>query len=273
MGGGMMGGSQSQSSSGSSQGTSKSQIEIPSVLNWIMDKSAHQLYYNQLANPLTNYTTEHPMETAPADPLQNWVSSNVLKTWETPEQRAQAMDYMGKAVDLSGRTATGEGIESSPAVLKASEAFDRLMQPQIENQMGLSGLGKSSSLGNAMAMGKTTYMLPMIQDELAREQAAITNQANMYAGMVPQLEGMSTADLARQLQTLNAAATQGGTMRGIAQEPLTAAYQDYLRRQALAEQAVYLPFGATATASIGQKSEAQQTSQQNASGKASSGFK
>ena len=267
-----MGGSASQKSTGWSTGESESQIEMPQFLQPLAEQTASNVQWFQDALPLWKFMGENPLEVAPADELQNWVSENVRTPWETPGTRGQALDYVSKAVDFAGKRATGEGIETSPAVLKASEAFDKLMLPQIENQMGLAGLGKSSSLGNAMATGKTTYMLPMIQDELAREQATYQNQAAMYAGMVPQLEGMGTSDASRQFATLNAAASQGGTMRGIAQEPLTAAYQDFLRRQALSEQALFLPFGATSTAAIGPHATASQESQQSSSGKQSQGL-
>ena len=262
------GGRQSQRS----WGQSESKIVIPDELKGLYGQTAGILQMIQSGRGgdtvLSPYLTENPMQVAPTDPLQSWVAQNVTKPWETPESRGQALDYMDLATQLSGKRATGEGIDTSPAVLKASEAFDKLMQPQIENQMGLAGLGRSSSLANAMAMGKTSYMLPMIQDELAREQESYRNQASMYAGMIPQLEGMGQTDLARQLQTLNAASTVGATGRGIAQEPLTAAYQDFMRRQALYEQSIYAPFGAMASASIGPHA----TSTQGSSGSARQGM-
>lgn len=253
-----------------SQGTSNSQVVVPDYLKPLAEKSANDMIQYQAQNPLQQYFAPNPMEVAPKNELQDWVSQNVKTTWDTPATRGQALDYVGKATDLAGQTATGAGIDTSPAVLRASEAFDKLMQPQIENQMGLAGLGKSSSLGNAMAMGKTTYMLPMVQDELAREQAAIQNQASMYGSMVPQLEGMGTNDTTRQLATLSGVATTGASDRAITQEPLTADYQDFLRRQALSEQAAFVPFGATASQSIGPQAQAQQTSSSGGTTKGSS---
>jgi hypothetical protein len=141
--------------------------------------------------------------------------------------------------------------------------------------MGLAGLGKSSSLANALALGKSQYMLPLIQGALEREQGALTNQANMFGSLMPQFSALGQAESQRTLNALNDAMQVGTTMRGVAQEPLTAAYQDFLRRQALSEQALFAPFGAMASASIGPNatSQSQQQSTQGGTSKMSSGFK
>lgn len=282
---GMSGGSGTSSGSSSGWSKSSSKIEVPDWLEPLAGQTATNIAAYQNLYPLagnawgqgtpesTNFFEANPKEIAEVDPLQNWVSENVLSLWNEPTQRDQTYDYISKAADLSGKLATGENIESSPAILAASEAFDKLNLPEIENQMGLSGLGKSSSLANAIALGKTEYMLPMIQDELSREQESYTNQANMYSTLASTLEGMGENDVSRQLSTLGAAAEQGATMRGIEQETLDAEYNDFLRRQALTEQLLFGSFTETGGESIGPsaKSESQQTS--STSSKTSSGFK
>jgi len=217
----------------------------------------------------TNFLAANPMGVAGIDPLQAWAAQNIPGIGNTPEAERIAGSYGLIAPLLAGRMATGQGISTDPGILAASEAFEKLMTPQIENQMGLAGLGKSSSLANALAMGKSSYMLPLITDYLQREQQTLGNQAQMYGSMMPQFAALGGQETARQLQTLNAASTTGAQMRGIAQEPLTSAYQDYLRRQALAEQALFVPFGAMAGPSIGQAG----SSTQSQSGSASQGFK
>jgi len=115
-------------------------------------------------------------------------------------------------------------------------------------------------------------MLPLIQDYISREQGTLTNQANMYGSLMSQFAGLGSSDTARQLQAVNAASQTGATLRAAAQEPLTAQYQDFLRRQALSEQALFVPFGATATASIGPKSDSTYSGYQSGSGSASQGM-
>lgn len=207
-----------------------------------------------------NFLSSNPMQTAPVNPLQLWAAQMSPDIYNTPDTELQARLYATMAPSLAGRMATGAGVGTDPAILEAVKTFEANMAPQIENQMGLAGLGKSSSLANSLALAKSNYMLPLIQDYINREQGVLANEANMYASMVPQLTTLGGSETTRRLQAINAAMQGGTTLRAIEQEPLTAQYQDFLRRQALAEQALFVPFGATATASIGPESQYSQTS-------------
>jgi len=219
-----------------------------------------------------NYLAENPMQVAPENELQKWAAANVTSLTNTPEGERIAAMYGQMAPLLAGRMATGAGVERDPAVLAANAAFDKLMAPSIENQMGLSGLGRSSSLANSLSLGKASQLAPLIQDYINREQNTLTNQANMYASLMPQFSALGGAETARLTAALNDAMQIGGTERGIAQEPLTAQYQDFLRRQALSEQALFVPFGAMASASIGPKSESQSQGQTSGTSEMSQGM-
>ena len=219
-----------------------------------------------------NYLEANPMKVAGADPLQTWAAENVKSLVNTPQGEQTASLYGTLAPLLAGRMATGAGAATDPAVLAAGDAFDKLMAPLIENQMGLAGLGKSSSLANSLALGKSSQLAPLIQDYITREQATMTNQANMYASLMPQFSALGGAETTRLLNALNDAAQIGGVQRGITQEPLTAEYQDYLRRQALAEQALFVPFGATAGPSIGPVSSSESQGTTSGTGKMSQGM-
>ena len=246
-----------QGSSGQETSSSESHIEIPPELKPLYTQTAAGIQNLQNVSPLVgnatspNYTAANPMAVAPADPLQQWAAASTKDLANQPEAERIAMEYGRLAPELAGRMATGAGVMQDPAVLAASEAFEKLMAPGIENQMGLAGLGKSSSLANALALGKSSQMAPLIMDYINREQNVLNNQANMYAGLMPQFGALGAAESARNLGAVNAGMQVGGTMRGIEQEPLTSQYQDFLRRQALSEQALFVPFGATAGPSIG----------------------
>ena len=271
-----------QGSTGQQTSSSESHIEIPSELKPLYTQSASGMMNLQNLSPLwgggaggsTNYLAANPMQTAGADPLQTWAAEGVKGLGDQTEAEKVAMQYGLKASSLAGRMATGAGAATDPAVLAASDAFEKLMAPGIENQMGLAGLGKSSSLANALALGKSSQMAPLITDYINREQNALNNEANMYAGLMPQFTALGGVETSREQAALNDAMQIGGTMRGIEQEPLTAQYQDFLRRQALSEQALFVPFGATAGASIGPNatSESQGTQESWGSGKASQGM-
>jgi hypothetical protein len=140
--------------------------------------------------------------------------------------------------------------------------------------MGLAGLGKSSSLANALALGKASQLSPLILDYINREQNALNRESDMYAGLMPQFTALGGMQTSREQAAISDAMQAGGTLRGIEQEPLTAQYQDFLRRQALSEQALFVPFGATAGPSIGPeaKSESQGTQTSWGSGNQSQGM-
>lgn len=265
----MTGGSGTSKSSGWSR--AESQVEVPQWLQPLGEQSASQLSWLQSAFPVWQFMGEHPMEIAPIQPLQEWAGANALNVLNQPEAEKTALEYGRLAPTLAGRTATGETLAADPSIAAADDLFQKLLQPQIMNQMGLSGLGKSSSAANALALGKSSYMLPLVQEALNREQQALTHQADTYAGLMPQFSALGGAETARTLSGLESSLKVGETLRGIEQEPLTAAYQDFLRRQALSESFLMGPFGATATASIGPHATSE--SEQSSSSKMSQGFK
>jgi hypothetical protein len=268
----MGGGSSSQTGTGQQTSTSVSNIKIPKELKPLYKQSAQNLMDFQGAAPLTGFLDANPQQIAGADPLQTWASQNVGQLLNVPQGEQTASQYGTLASQLAGRMATGAGVEQDPAILAANAAFDKLMAPQIENQMGLAGLGKSSSLANSLALGKASQLAPMIQDYIGREQSALDNQANMYAGLMPQFAALGGAETNRLMSALNDSMQIGGTMRGIAQDPLNAEYADYLRRQALSEQALFVPFGAMAGPSIGPSSSASSQGTQFSAGSMSQGM-
>ena len=221
-----------------------------------------------------NFLEANPMAVAGESPLQQWAGENVTSLANTPLTEQLAAEYAVLAPYAAGRMATGAGVGTDPGVLAASEAFEDLMAPAIQNQMGLAGLGKSSSLANSLALAKSQYMLPLVQDYLAREQTALQSQAQMYGAMVPQLGTLGMQETSRLSQALTQAEQMGGTRRSIEQEANVANYQDFLRQQALAEEALF-PYKDILTASIGPASQSQYYNQyqQTGSGSASSGLK
>jgi len=191
---------------------------------------------------MTDFTAEHPMGIAPADPLQVWASEHATDTWNAPESENLALQY-GK-----GAAAPLDYNLDNPYSQAARDYFNTFMMPKIQNQMGLAGLGKSSSLANAMSMGETEFMLPIFQDYLNQQQ----QERNRMAGLVPSMTALGAQDFQRQNQTLANALQTGQTMREVAQQPLSAQYQDLLRRQALAEEAEFVPYGTFIPSTFGQ---------------------
>lgn len=63
----------------------------------------------------------------------------------------------------------GLGLATSPSLAAAQQAFERNIQPGIENQAATAGLGRSTALTNSLASAEAQYMLPLVQEELGRE--------------------------------------------------------------------------------------------------------
>ena len=160
----------------------------------------------------------------------------------SPEYQA-AFDEM-KALDtLSGMTATGANVENDPAFQAAMEAFETARLPMIENQAALSGLGRSTALGNAAAVQQAHTLMPAIQDSIARETDRINRQLTQGNQNVANLLKAGDARHAKSLDAIGALSQLGDYGRGVEQERSDAEYNDFMRRAALFEQSMNGPAG------------------------------
>jgi hypothetical protein len=252
------------------------------------------------------------------------------------EVRNQANPAIADLIGMSDRQITGANIQQDPAYQAAIQAFESAIMPTIQNQAALSGLGRSTGLTQSLAAGQAQYLLPVIQETLAREerglerglgarQFGITTAADLglqeamarerglerygQAGLTA--AGFEESRIGRELDaTLQAAlagergtARQAEAMQFLSGQQMSAGQQDYqralealyadersralqyqanqdaanrytqlgqleqdysqaaldrqtqeyLRRQALAEQALFLPYGGSSS-QIGQTS-------------------
>lgn len=105
-------------------------------------------------------------------------------------------------------------LESAPIVQAGQRYFDQAVAPGIINQATLSGIGRSTALTNALSSAQAQSAVPLLQAEQARRDAMIQ-------------QGF-----------------QGGDVeRSVSQETNNADQADFLRRQAIAEQALFGPLG------------------------------
>jgi hypothetical protein len=142
----------------------------------------------------------------------------------------------------SGR-ATGGTLATDPSLAAAYNAYKSNVEPDLQSQFGLMGLGKSSLMGDALAKGAASQMQPAIEGSLAREQAANENrigrETSTALNTASQYAGLGGQDINQRLQSLNALMQTGGMERGIGSEQSQAEQQDYLRQQGLAERGTY----------------------------------
>jgi hypothetical protein len=180
---------------------------------------------------------------------------------------------------------TGESITGDPMLAAQQTAFENTAKPMLNNQFGAMGLGRSGALGGAMADAWAGQAVPLMQDAAGREERAIDrgmgadfraaqsgldinkgwqgyqnqwlqkkmaasgmdqNLANQRMAAGQQYFDMNTSMIDREFG-------MGSSFRGQEQEGFDAEYDDYLRRQGLAENALNTPFGQLGN-TIGQRS-------------------
>lgn len=205
-----------------------------------------------------NFLSPQVQQIAPLTDLEQQAISMTPGLAQTPEAELLAMLYAqqaGQAPSSEQYWAPG-AFEASPYYNTAYGAFQSGALPTIENQMALSGLGRSSSAADAIAQGwsqmlptaLSQYATQYVEPQMGREENALARMA----GLVPSLGAIGTQDTARQLQAINAMFQGGGLQRTVEQSALDAMYADILRQQALAEEALFTPMGLLFPSSIGQ---------------------
>ncbi len=183
-------------------------------------------------------------------------------TGQTPFMQTPGMQIASQRVQ-------GTDIYNDPAVSASLQDFNNRVAPQIQNRSTLAGLGRSTAGLNSLALAQGQMLTPMYQDAMQREQSRLGNMntaaenelgrrerssarvADANTNMINQLMQLSQNQYNRQLGAGTNLIQAGSGFRDIAQQGNAAAQNDFLRRQALGEQAVYAPFGGLAQAGLG----------------------
>lgn len=207
--------------------------------------------------------------------------------WQTPGVQVGAAKGYDPGQQFASQRVTGETIANDPWVSASLQNFAQNVAPQIQNRATLMGLGRSSTAANAMSNAQMQALLPLyqqaagleenrinrmtqqgqfeaglaeqqlgrlggsVENELGRQERSAERASNANQNMIQNLFGLSDRMYGRQQQTGQSLLNAGGQYRDIAQQGNSAAYQDFLRRQALGEQAVYTPFGGLAQGGLG----------------------
>jgi hypothetical protein len=171
-----------------------------------------------------------------AAPVEPFLEAKPMKTAPLSERERTALGRVGQLEELGKRRVTGSNLATSPSMAAARNAYETSVLPGVENTAAVSGLGRSTALTNARAASEAAYLQPTIEAELAREERGNQNEAQML------------------LSQIQAELSGGGLERGIEQQGYTAEQQDALRRQAIAEEALFQPMGQLLPSAIGQSS-------------------
>lgn len=138
-------------------------------------------------------------------------------TGRNPTQVAELSGTQQKSLGLLNRNLDDamSPLDQSQIVQAGNRYFDTSIAPGIENSATLSGLGRSTALEAGRSAAEAQTMLPLLQGEQNRRD-----------------------------QMISAGFTGGDIERSVEQQSYNAAAQDSIRRQALAEQALFSPMGA-----------------------------
>ena len=117
---------------------------------------------------------------------------------------------------------------------------------------GSAGRGERAiERGTGVAERGVGRVLEAGEAELGRGERAIGRESQAMLSAAPLELSAGGAETQRRLQELDAAMRVGGVERGVAQSEEQAAMADYLRRQALSEQALFGPMGQVLPTSLG----------------------
>lgn len=159
--------------------------------------------------PLYRQTGQNLRSLQDENPVSSYLGANPTRIADLSGTQRSSLGLLNQ--NLS--SAMGP-LEEAPIVQAGHRYFTGTIAPGIENRASLSGLGRSTALTNALSAAEAQTLLPMFQQEQARRDLMI--EAGMRAG---------DAERAVEQQRYNAEA------------------QDELRRQAIAEQALFGPMG------------------------------
>jgi len=202
--------------------------------------------------PGSGFLEPQPQQIAPLAGLEQQALDLLGSLANSPLAYETALNYGGQAGGVPSNAAyySPGAFEASPYFQTAKGAFEAGVAPQIENQMALSGLGRSSSLADSLSQGWASilpsvlsqYSTQYVEPQLGREENALSRMA----ALVGPLTNLGGAQLG--------ALMQGGALeRGVEQAGLDAVYKDMLRRQALTEESLFTPMGMLFPSAIGQE--------------------
>lgn len=206
---------------------------------------------------------------------------------DTPGMQIASEQGYDPGQTYASQRVRGETIHDDPAVSAALQDFYARTQPQIQNAATRMGLGRSTAALNAINQAQGSMLRPLYESAMGRENERIgrmTQQGQFEAGLSQQnlsrlstaaenemgrgerssgriadanqnmaqmLAGLSNTMYGRNQTTGQGLMSAGNDFRGIGEQMNAAAHNDFLRRQALGEQAVLTPFGGLASAGMG----------------------
>lgn len=198
-------------------------------------------------------TTTLPPRQPPTDPYNTGQGTEWPKVSDVVGSLQGVSGISGQTPTPDTAASLSESITNSPTIQAALDVFRRKVQPGIENSAALAGLGRSTSVLNASADAQGNMLLPLIQDEYARQERSANARTAATQQSIADLLGLSGQQGEQNTNAVNQLMQTGGVTRGVAQAGNDAAYSDFLRRQGLSEQGTFGPLGQLAPSTFGSR--------------------
>jgi hypothetical protein len=179
---------------------------------------------------------------------QEWAAANLPGMMGPTGLETEAGDLLRGGVAAGQRQVTGAGLPGGPEGTNASfdatrRAFEAMTIPQIRQQRTLMGLGDSNAVTNDISRAWAGVLPTLVENELGREERGIDRSVGSQFGGAQGLAGLSGQQTGREFGATDRGFGFGTGFRGIAEEGNRSIYEDFLRRQGLAERLLFTPFG------------------------------
>ena len=196
----------------------------------------------------SGFADPHIRPVAGVNPWQDWAAGLLPGMVGPTGQETEAADLIRGAVSRGQQGVTGAGLPggpegTSPTFEATRRAFEAMTIPQIRQQRTLMGLGDSNAVTKDIAQAWAGVLPTLVESELGREERGIERGITSAFGGAQGLQGLSAQEMARRTAASQTGFGYGTGFRGIAEEANRAIYEDFLRRQGLAENLLYGPFG------------------------------
>lgn len=198
----------------------------------------------------------HPREIA--DIGQNTAAQEAYGTMlgigNLTEYERMGFDPAREAALLSSTAVSGETLRDNPVINAQWEAFKANALPEIQNQMALAGLGRSSSAANAIAKAWAGILPQLYENQLGREERRIERSIQGkrdYADFL--VNALGRREFERQQAKADRIFDFGKWYQDYLQSKKDAEYNEWARQAGMAENALFQPFGGFVPSTIGSK--------------------
>jgi hypothetical protein len=191
-----------------------------------------------------------------ADIGQNpYIGSAFTKAYNLGEMSPWELEGVGAARDTipwADQRVTGFSIsEQNPLVQAQKQAFMASMLPEIQNQMAVAGLGRSSSAADAVANAWAQMLPSVFESELGREERRIERGLGARQGLANYLAGAGGQYFQRQQAQYGALRDIGDWYQNYLQSRADARNDEIRRLQGIGENALFQPLGGFLPSTIG----------------------